>query len=68
LSGYIMGERVEQATGIVKVDRLVILTQSAPRPSDALPPSMRVPPAPVVDIVPHDESEVPTELAPRVNQ
>ena len=68
LSGYIMGESVEQGTGLVKVDRLVILTQSAPRPSDVLPLSMRVPPAPVVDVVPNDESEVPTELAPRVNQ
>ena len=68
LSGYIMGERVEQGTGLVKVDRLVILTQSAPRPSDVLPLSMRVPPAPVADVVPNDESEVPTELAPHVNQ
>lgn len=68
LSGYIMGERVEPGTGLVKVDRLVILTQSAPRPSDVLPPSMRVPPAPVVDIAPHDAPEVPTELAPRVKR
>lgn len=66
LSGYIMGERIEQGTGLVKVDRLVILTQSAPRLADVLPPSMRT--SPVQDVVPNDEAEVPTELAPRVER
>src|SRR6185503_10343729 len=69
LSGYIMGEHVEQDTGVVTIDRLVILTESAPRPSDVLPPSMRTRQAPVDDIVlPADEPQVPTELAPRVNR
>jgi hypothetical protein len=68
LSGYIMGERVEQGTGLVRIDRLVILTESAPRPSDVLPPSMRPRPAPVQEFVPSDEPPIPTELAPRASR
>ena len=66
LSGYIMGERVEQGTGLVRIDRLVILTESAPWVADVLPPSMRVRPAAVEAFVAEDEPPVPTELAPVV--
>jgi hypothetical protein len=68
LSGYIMGERVEPGTGVVSVDRLVILTESAPRPADVLPPSMRARPAPVETVVPDDEPQAPIELAPVVSR
>ena len=68
LSGYIMGEHVDQGTGVVKVDRLVILTESAPRPSDVLPPALRPHAAPVEDAAVDDGPAVPTELAPRVNR
>jgi hypothetical protein len=68
LSGYIMGERVDQQTGAIRIDRLVILTTSAPRPSDVLPPALRTRPQPVEAPVADEELQVPTELAPRVNR
>jgi hypothetical protein len=67
LSGYIMGERFDQQTGVVTIDRLVLLTESAPRPSDVLPPAMRGNPAPPVNIA-DDELPAPTELAPRARR
>ena len=70
LSGYIMGERVEDGTGAIRIDRLVILTESAPRASDALPAALRTPvaaPAPVEDFD-GGEDQAPTELAPQFSR
>src|SRR6188472_1261255 len=66
LSGYIMGERVEQGTGVVRVDRLVILTQSAPRVADVLPAAMRARSEPVPDVRDDEVLQAPIELAPTV--
>jgi hypothetical protein len=74
LSGYIMGERRDPQTGIVTIDRLMILPQSAAQaPTAATPPVAagrrltRVPPAPAVvePSGPAVESETPVELAPQ---
>jgi hypothetical protein len=74
LSGYIMGERRDPVTGIVTIDRLMILPQSAAQPNSAPAVAPRRPftparvateltlpqPVPVVD-------ETPVELAPAPN-
>jgi hypothetical protein len=68
LSGYIMGERVEQGTGVVKIDRLVILTESAPRVSDVMAPATRTRPEPVADPTADDDvPQTPIELAPTLD-
>ena len=54
LSGYIMGERRDPRTGITTIDRLMILSHSAARPSRA----GRLP------LVP----ETPVELAPQASK
>jgi hypothetical protein len=81
LSGYIMGERRDPRTGIVTIDRLMILPESAAQPPTAatpvaaagrrLSPFMRTPPAPA-SIEPSlpaalegVESETAVELAPQ---
>ena len=65
LSGYIMGERRDPETGTVRIDRLVILPDSAPRLSDVLPAAPQRAPGPVFDI---DQTDaVPQELAPVVD-
>ena len=66
LSGYIMGERQDPKTGAIRIDRLVILPDSAARAPEVEPPARRwlAPAAPVpADVV--DEG-VPIELAPVV--
>jgi len=69
LSGYIMGERQDPQTGAIRIDRLVILPDSAARAPEVQLPARRWPapaaPAPTpTDIV--DEG-VPIELAPVVD-
>ena len=62
LSGYIMGEKVDPLTGAVRIDRLVILPDSAARAPEMETPMRRraaAAPAPV-DI----SNDVPHELAP----
>jgi len=66
LSGYIMGERRDPATGTVRIDRLVILPDSAPRPSDVLPAAAQRPPVPVIDDIDQTDA-IPRELAPFVD-
>ena len=63
LSGYIMGERQDPQTGAIRIDRLVILTDSAAKPSDAGPPARRQPP-PAAQAPPDQGEDVPRELAP----
>lgn len=63
LSGYIMGERQDPQTGAIRIDRLVILTDSAAKPSDAGPPARRQP-APATLAPPDHGEDVPRELAP----
>ena len=71
LSGYIMGERRDPQTGAIRIDRLVILPDSAARASDAPPVARRWPvpaaavPAPAEGILPVEDE--PTELAPTVD-
>jgi hypothetical protein len=79
LSGYIMGERRDPLTGLVTIDRLMILPQSAAvqpataaAPPRGLQPFTRRPPAPafiepsVVPEAPQSaESDTPVELAPQ---
>jgi hypothetical protein len=72
LSGYIMGERRDPATGIVTVDRLMILSLSAGHVDEAPPapfrrallPQSAAPDVvyPIVEAVPADDT--PRELAP----
>ena len=65
LSGYIMGEKRDPLTGAVRIDRLVILPDSAARAPEVQPPVRRraaAPPVPV-DV----SNEVPHELAPTVD-
>ena len=64
-SGYIMGERRDPETGTVRIDRLVILPDSAPRLSDVQPAAPQRPPGPVFDDVDQTDA-VPRELAPVV--
>ena len=66
LSGYIMGERRDPATGTVSIDRLVILPDSAPRLSDVLAAAPQRPPLPVLDDIDQADA-VPRELAPVVD-
>ena len=82
LSGYIMGERRDPRTGMVTIDRVMILPDSAAQPS-AAPPSVRVPaaPQPVFEIAaqpltlppdsnvdePDDTDDRPRELAPAIS-
>ena len=57
LSGYIMGEKRDPLTGAVRIDRLVILPDSAARAREAEPPPRRraaAPPVPVANDVPHE--------------
>lgn len=62
LSGYIMGEKRDPLTGAVRIDRLVILPDSAARAPEVEPPLKRRAAAPPV---PADVSnDVPHELAP----
>ena len=63
LSGYIMGERRDPETGTVRIDRLVILPDSAPRLSDVLPAAPPRAPGPVFDAIDATDA-VPRELAP----
>jgi hypothetical protein len=79
LSGHIMGERRDPVTGLVTIDRLMILPQSSAEPSTVaerprrLEPFTRRPPAPAylqapVSEVPQVvESETPVELAPQLS-
>jgi hypothetical protein len=61
LSGYIMGEKVDPLTGAVRIDRLVILPDSAARAPEQTPVRRRA----AVTPVPVDPSnDVPRELAP----
>ena len=64
LSGYIMGQRRDPATGTVSIDRLVILPDSAPGLSDVLAAAPQRPPVPVLDDI---DQAVPRELAPVVD-
>src|SRR5687767_6651553 len=59
LSGYIMGERRDPHTGVVRIDRLVILPDSAPRLADVLPP-VAMPSPGFTDTSAPDESDEPT--------
>jgi len=66
LSGYIMGEKRDPQTGAVRIDRLVILPDSAARAPDVRPPARRVPaPAPQVPV--YVSNDGPRELAPTVD-
>ena len=79
LSGYIMGERRDPLTGLVTIDRLMILPQSAAMPSAAAAaapprrrePFTRQPPAPAFiepslpEALQSVEAETPVELAPQ---
>ena len=69
LSGYIMGESRDPQTGAIRIDRLVILPDSAARAPEVPPPARRVrAPGPQVKVpvqVPVQVvDEVPRELAP----
>ena len=69
LSGYIMGESRDPQTGAVRIDRLVILPDSAARASEVEPPArrQRAPGPPVQAPVPSPveiTDDVPRELAP----
>lgn len=65
LSGYIMGERRDPQTGAVRIDRLVILPDSAARAPEVAPPARRVrAPGPQVKVPVVAVDEVPRELAP----
>jgi hypothetical protein len=76
LSGYIIGERRDPATGIVTVDRLMILSLSAGHADPQVDaPLRRIPaptsepvatddPYPIVEAVPGPVDETPRELAP----
>jgi hypothetical protein len=79
LSGYIMGERRDPQTGLVSVDRLLILPQSGSQapatPASRLAPVGRrspfvrgtPPPAAIIEpafVEPPSENDVPVELAP----
>lgn len=75
LSGYIMGESRDPQTGAVRIDRLVILPDSAARASEVQPPARRRrAPGPQVQVpvpvqipvqVPVEVTDdVPRELAP----
>ena len=69
LSGYIMGESRDPQTGAVRIDRLVILPDSAARASEVEPPArrQRAPGPPVQAPVPGPveiTDDVPRELAP----
>ena len=66
LSGYIMGQRRDPATGTVSIDRLVILPDSAPGLSDVLAAAPQRPPLPVLDDIDQADA-VPRELAPVVD-
>jgi len=52
LSGYIMGERLDPETGVITIDRLVILTQSAAQAPAVVPMAS---PAAEPDSDGHDE-------------
>lgn len=65
LSGYIMGERRDPETGVVRIDRLVILPDSAAKIENVLPPAPL--PAPGRGAAAFDEAAVPRELAPTVD-
>jgi len=75
LSGYIIGERRDPVTGIVTVDRLMILSLSAGHvdtqvdaPLRRIPTPTSVPvaddPYPIVEALPGPADETPRELAP----
>ena len=69
LSGYIMGESRDPQTGAIRIDRLVILPDSAARASEVEPPARRLrAPGPQVQVpvqVPVEVTDdVPRELAP----
>ena len=69
LSGYIMGESRDPQTGAARIDRLVILPDSAARASDVEPPARwRRAPGPQVQApvpIPVEVTDdVPRELAP----
>jgi len=66
LSGYIMGERLDPQTGAIRIDRLLILPDSAARPF--VPPSSpaRRPRARAAQTPPAVPGDVPVELAPTV--
>jgi hypothetical protein len=76
LSGYIIGERRDPATGIVTVDRLMILSLSAGHADTQVDAPLRRVPAPdlapmdtddtypVVEATPGPVDETPRELAP----
>jgi hypothetical protein len=74
LSGYIMGERRDPRTGVVTIDRLMILPQSAAQASPGAVAAPRRAPAravtaltpPVIESPPIDET--PVELAPQVEE
>ena len=65
LSGYIMGERRDPQTGAVRIDRLVILPDSAARASEVAPPARRGrAPGPQIKAPVEVVDDVPRELAP----
>jgi len=65
LSGYIMGEARDPQTGAVRIDRLVILPDSAARAFEVAPPARRVrAPGPQVKVPVEVVDDVPRELAP----
>lgn len=71
LSGYIMGERRDPLTGLVTIDRLMILPDSAAQASPLPPARVPAPPirrAPVFEIQvpspPASDDDTPVELAP----
>jgi len=67
LSGYVMGETRDPLTGAVRIDRVVILPDSAARAPEVAPPARRRPvPAPQVPVPAYVADDVPRELAPTV--
>ena len=62
LSGYIIGERRDPATGVVTVDRLMILSLSAGHADPQVDAPLRR--YPIVEAAPGPVDEMPRELAP----
>ncbi|MND04384.1 hypothetical protein D3C83_246280 [compost metagenome] len=61
-----MGERRDPLTGVVRIDRLVILPDSAPKLADVVPP-VAMPSPGLTGATTPDESAEPTELAPSID-